>query len=99
MILLEALRRWADKRRTIRRRWQQDGRSLVTRDERTAYYEAQRLVARSRVHGNAGEAFHWAKVAAEVVRIAPGAEMDIDVVRAVVDEELDRLRPGSTRRI
>lgn len=97
--LLATFRRWTDKRRAIRRRWQQDARSLVARDERTAYYEAQRLVARSRVHGNAGEAFHWAKVAAEIARIAPGAEMDAGVVRSVVDDELDRPRPGSTPRI
>lgn len=31
--------------------------------------------------------YHWAKVAAEVARIAPSAEMDINVVRAVVAEE------------
>jgi hypothetical protein len=62
-------------------------RALVARDERAAYYEAQRLIARSRARGDAGEAFHWAKVAAEIARIAPGAEMDIDVVRAVVDEQ------------
>lgn len=85
--------------RIIRGRWQQDAGALVARDERAAYYEAQRLIARSRARGDTGEAFYWAKVAAEVVRIAPGAEMDIDVVRAVVDDELDRLRPGSMRRI
>jgi hypothetical protein len=99
MMLLGALKRWAAKRRMIRGRWQQDARELVARDERAAYYEAQRLVARSRARGDAGEAFHWAKVAAEIARIAPGAEMDIDVVRAVVDDELNRLRSGPTRGI
>lgn len=98
-MLLRALKRWAAKRRMIRSRWQQDARALVARDEHAAYYEAHRLVARFRARGDAGEAFRWAKVAAEIARIAPGAEMDIDVVRAVVDDELDRLRPGSTRRI
>lgn len=36
-------------------------------------------------HG--AESYHWAKVAAEVARITPVADMDIDVVRAVVAEE------------
>jgi hypothetical protein len=49
-----------------------------------------RHIMKSRARGDAG---------AEIARIAPGAEMDIDVVRAVVDDELDRHRPGSTRRI
>lgn len=83
----------------IKGRWQQEARALVARDERAAYYEAQRLVAKSRARGDAGEAFQWAKVAAEIARIAPGAEMDAAVVRSVVDDELDRLRPASTRRI
>lgn len=41
----------------------------------------------ARVRTDRAEFYHWAKVAAEVARIAPLAEMDIDVVRAVVAEE------------
>jgi len=99
MTVLQAVRRWIENRRAIRRRWRRDAQVLILLDKRTAYYEAQRRAARSRVDGDAREFAHWAKVAAEIARTAPGAEMDIDVVRAVVDEELHRLGPGSTRGI
>lgn len=72
-----------ERRRSIRRRWQADARALVAVDTVNAYYEAQRRATRARLR----EFYHWAKVAAEVARIAPLAEMDIDVVRAVVREE------------
>ncbi|WP_352722708.1 hypothetical protein [Mesorhizobium sp. M0491] len=39
------------------------------------------------MQGDAGEFYHWAKVAAEVGRIALQAPMDIDAVRAIVAEE------------
>ena len=42
---------------------------------------------RARLQRDAGEFYHWAKVAAEVGRIAPQAAMDIDAVRAIVAEE------------
>ncbi|MBB6469434.1 hypothetical protein HNQ96_005324 [Aminobacter lissarensis] len=99
MTVLQAVRRWLEKRKALRRRWRRDAQVLILLDKGTAYYEAQRRAARSRVRGDAREFAHWAKVAAEIARIAPEAEMDIDVVRAVVDDELDRLRPGSARRI
>ena len=54
---------------------------------RRGYYEAQRRATRARLQGDAGEFYHWAKVAAEVGRIAPQAAMDIDAVRAIVAEE------------
>jgi hypothetical protein len=50
-------------------------------------YEAQRRATRARLQGDAGEFYHWAKVAAEVARIAPQAAMDVDVVRIIVTEE------------
>lgn len=61
----------------------------------------KRSVARSRAHDDAREFVHRAKVGAEIAHIAPEAEaeMDVDVVRAVDDDELDRHRPGSTHRI
>lgn len=71
----------------MRRRWQTDARALVTTDEIKAYYEAQRRAARARVRADTAEFYHWVRVAAEVARIARLAEMDIDVVRAVVAEE------------
>ncbi|WP_287236099.1 hypothetical protein [Mesorhizobium sp.] len=42
---------------------------------------------RARLRGDAGEFYHWAKVAAEIARIVPQAAMDIDVVGAIVIEE------------
>lgn len=77
-----------ENRRQIRRSWQADARRLMECDEPSAYYEAQRLAARSRASGQAGEFIHWAKVAAEVARISPDAQMDLAVVQAIVDTEM-----------
>lgn len=85
--MFAALRRWVEQRRAIRRRWQADARALVIADEVNAYYEAQRRAARARVRGDRAEFFHWAKVAAEVARLSPRAEMDVDVVRAIAAGE------------
>lgn len=84
--MLAAISRWIERRRTIRRRWQADARALVAADELGAYYEAQRRAARARIGGDRAAFYHWAKVAAEVARIAPGAGMDIEVLRTVVAE-------------
>lgn len=85
--MFAALRRWAEQRRAIRRLWQADARALVIADEVNAYYEAQRRAARARVRGDRAEFFRWAKVAAEVARLTPRAEMDVDVVRAIAGGE------------
>ncbi|CRK76703.1 hypothetical protein NIG5292_02768 [Nereida ignava] len=85
--MLKSIGRWMERRRAIRRRWQSDARALVGADEVNAYYEAQRRAARARVRGDRAAFYHWAKVAAEVARIAPFAEMDIDVLQALVAEE------------
>ena len=90
--MLVAISRWIERRRSIRRRWQADAPALVAIDAANAYYEAQRRAARARIGGDRAEFYHWAKVAAEVARIAPLAEMDIDIVRAVVRDE-ERRRP------
>ena len=85
--MLTVIGRWIERRRTIRRRWQADARALVAADEVNAYYEAQWRTARARVRSDRAEFYHWAKVAAQVARIAPLAEMDIDVVHDIVVEE------------
>lgn len=85
--MLAGIMRWAERRRTLRRRWQAEARALVVADEVNAYYEAQRRAARARLQDDRAEFYHWAKVAAEVARIAPLAEMDIEMVRAVVRDE------------
>ena len=85
--MLKAILAWVEGRREIRRRWREDARHLVRLHGPTAYYEAQRLAARAREIED-GQFLHWAKVAAEVARIDPSAEMDIDVVKSIVDREL-----------
>ena len=82
-----AVCRWVHHRRAIRRRWKADARHLAATDEVNAYYEAQRRAARARHRGDQNEFYHWAKVAAEVARLSPQAEMNIDVVRRIADEE------------
>lgn len=92
--MLRAISAWVERWRAVRRRWQEDARRLVRLHGPTAYYEAQRLAARSRaIEG--GQFLHWAKVAAEVARIEPTAEMDIDVVQSIVDRELRYRGPHS----
>ena len=85
--MIAFLRQWIEHRRAIRRRWQGDARRLAAVDPVNAYYEAQRRAARSRARGNAGDYWHWAKVASEVARIEPRAEMDFEVVKAIADQE------------
>lgn len=85
--MLAVISQWFEKRRAIRRRWQADARRLVVTEEANAYYEAQRRAARARVRGEKAEFYHWAKVAAEIARISPVAEMDIEKVTAIVAEE------------
>ncbi|WP_266064302.1 hypothetical protein [Brucella intermedia] len=85
--MIAFLRQWIEHRRAVRRRWQEDARRLAGADPINAYYEAQRRAARSRAQGNAGEYWHRAKVASEVARIEPRAEMDFAVVKAIADQE------------
>lgn len=86
--MFRRLAAWIEKRRQIRQRWQQDARAMIEKHGRHAYYEAQRLAARSRVQGNGSEFWHWAKVASEVAPLSPVAEMDMKVVQAIADEEM-----------
>lgn len=85
--MLAAIARWIERRKAIRRRWQADARALIATDEVNAYYDAQRRAARARRRGDRAEFYHWAKVAAEIARIAPLAQMDIETLRSVVAEE------------
>jgi len=83
---------WIEKRRQIRQRWQQDARTLIEKHGRQAYYEAQRLAARSRAQGDRSGFWHWAKVASEIARLSPVAEMDMKVVQTIADEEMQKHR-------
>ena len=86
-MIFAMLQQWLKRRRQTRQRWQADARVLVEQDEVGAYYEAQRRAARARTLDQAGEFLHWAKVAAEVARISPHAEMDLATAQAIVDSE------------
>jgi hypothetical protein len=90
------LRHWIERCRAIRRLWQQDARELISRDERSAYYTAQRLAARARAEGDRANFVHWVKVAAEVARASSVAEMDLSVVDSIVAEELEARSSGPT---
>lgn len=83
---------WIEKRRQIRLRWQQDARAMIEKHGRHAYYEAQRLAASSRAIRDRSGFWHRAKVASEVARLSPVAEMDMKVVQAIADEEMRKHR-------
>ncbi|OLP58842.1 hypothetical protein BJF93_09135 [Xaviernesmea oryzae] len=93
--MIAILRRWILQRRAVRRRWQEDARRLAAGDPVNAYYEAQRRAARSRMQGDVGEHWHWAKVASEIARIEPRAAMDFEVVKAIADQECGEIRSRS----
>lgn len=88
--MLSILLSWIKGRQQIRARWKADAACLIQADERHAYYNAQRLAARAKAGGDESGFFHWAKVAAEVARRSPHAEMDFKAVEAIVSEELSR---------
>lgn len=85
--MLRFLHRWLGHRRAIRRRWQTDAKLLAGRDPVRAYYEAQRRAFRSRSECDFQEYWHWAKVASEIARIEPRAEMDFDILKILSDQE------------
>ena len=82
--MLGRLRHWIDYRRALRARWQHDATRLLALEETNAYYEAQRRATRA--------PYHWAKVAAEIARRSPQVEMNITVLKHIVDEEERRSR-------
>ncbi|MDQ8700600.1 hypothetical protein [Hyphomicrobium sp. LHD-15] len=86
------IQQWLDRRRQLRALWKADARILLRANERTAYYEAQRLVARSRARGDNHGFWHWAKVAAEIARLSDNVEMDLATLKAIAAEELNGAR-------
>jgi hypothetical protein len=85
--MIRFLTRWLAHRRAIRRRWQADARLLAISDPAGSYYEAQRRAFHSRSTGDIDEFWHWSKVASEIARIEPRAEMDFAVLKAVSDQD------------
>lgn len=65
---------------------------MIEQHGRRAYYEAQRLAARRRAQADGSGFWHWAKVASEIARLSPVVEMDLKVVQAIVDEEMQQTR-------
>lgn len=64
--------------RARRARWKEDAKRLVAIDPPTAFHAAQVEVARARSVQDRAEAWHWMKVAAEVARICPEADLDVE---------------------
>ncbi len=89
--MVSSFKRWIERRRALRLLWQEDAKVLIKQDERNAFYAAQRLAARSRARGDGDGFLHWSKVAAEVARLSPTAQMDFSVVNAIVYEELEKV--------
>lgn len=85
--MIRFLTQWLARRRAIRRRWQDYARLLAISDPAGSYHEAQRHAFHSRSDGDFNECWHWAKVASEIVRIEPRAEMDFAVLQALSDQE------------
>ncbi|MFC3721984.1 hypothetical protein [Neoaquamicrobium sediminum] len=85
--MLKSVLHWIEKRKAQRRQRQADAQLLIMAEEANAYYEAQRRATRARVDGDRQEFFRWASVAAEIARISPHAEMDMDVLKRIVDAE------------
>lgn len=87
--MLNAIRAWIEQLKRQRRRCREDAQLLLQKNPRTAYYDAQRLVARARFSGDGRAFIHWTRVAAEVARISDNP-MDTEIVTAIVDEERRR---------
>ncbi|NGO66086.1 hypothetical protein G6N76_20720 [Rhizobium daejeonense] len=85
--MIRFLTRWLARRRARRRRWQTDARLLAISDPAGSYYEAQRRAFHSRSTGDLYEFWYWSKVASEIARIEPRAEIDFAVLKAVSDQE------------
>lgn len=95
--MLSRLRAWIETRKHLRQAWRDDAGALIAQNEKEAYYVAQRLAARARARRENELAWHWAKVASEIARRSPIAEMDWQVVKQIAAEEdgrADRTPPN-----
>lgn len=81
---------WLVRRRERRLLRQSDARQLIAENEPGAFYEAHRRATRLRMRGDAAGFRHWICVAAEVAKLSPVAEMDVNALKKVVDREYDR---------
>ncbi len=86
-----------EKRRQDRDRCRAEAIKFALADPENAYYNAQRLAARCRCAGQAEEYVHWSRVAAEIARIEPRAEMNFAKVKAINDREEARQRQSKAQ--
>lgn len=96
--MISWIKKHLEKRRQLQDRFKADAQKLAAADSLNAYYNAQRLAARCRHAGEGDEFMHWSRVAAEIARIEPRAEMDFAKVRAIDDREDARQTQDQMRR-
>jgi hypothetical protein len=95
--LIRWIRMHLEKRRQYRDRCKVEAHKLVSADPVNSYYNAQRMAARCRCAGQADEYVHWSKIAAEIARIEPRAEMSFAKVKAINDREDARQRQSKAQ--
>ncbi|WP_131522941.1 hypothetical protein [Nitrobacter sp. Nb-311A] len=61
MGVLSAVSGWIERRRQLRRLFQDNARQLIERDPAKTYYDAQRAAARARFSGDRQAFLHWGK--------------------------------------
>lgn len=87
MPMISWIKAQLERRRRNRDQVRADAQALASSDPINAYYDAQRMAARCRHAGELDEFMHWSRVAAEVARIEPRAQMDFRKARAIDDRE------------
>ena len=75
------LKRWLDRHRES---------AAAGNLTRGCWPPTNRRAAAARSRRDADEFWHWSKVAAEVARICPAAEMDIEKLKSLVDREIGK---------
>lgn len=81
---------WIVRRAARRQACMADARRLIMEDERQAYYAAHRCAACARADGDAAQFMQWTKMAKEVAKQLPLAEMDRDTLQRIIDDALSR---------
>ncbi len=99
MLMISWIKTRFRRRRQNRDRFKADARALASSDPVNAYCNAQRFAARCRYAGERDEFMHWAKVAAEIARIEPRAEMDFAKLKTINDQEEARQGQFQKRRL
>ncbi len=72
------LRGYVKRWRLRRIRCKADAQRLIAIDKRSSFQLAQVEIAKARIAGDKAESWHWTKVAAEIARICPEADLDVE---------------------